>query len=123
MTLLGGTGLVLLALGIFGAAATSLRVARREVAVRQAFGATPLRAARAPLRSLVAAIGLGTLAGSMLAPSAIGLLATMGVAEQGGLLSAMMLAAAAVIGAAIVAIAINMRRAVAVSPAELLRTD
>jgi predicted permease len=123
MSLLGAIGVVLLALGIFGAAATVLRVARREVAIRQAIGATPFKAARAPLRSLLAALAIGTAAGVALAPASLGVLASMGVAEQGGLLAAMTMAAAAVVASAGVAIVMNIRRATTASPAELLRTE
>jgi predicted permease len=123
MTLLGATGLVLLALGIFGAAAAMLRVARREVGIRQAVGAAPLRAARAPLRSLTTALTLGVLAGAVLAPAGVGLLASMGVAERGGVWTAVVVASASVVGAAGVAIGLNLRRATRVPPAELLRCE
>jgi putative ABC transport system permease protein len=123
MSLLGVTGLVLLALGIFGAAATVLRVARREVAIRQAVGATPFRAAHAPLRSLLVALTIGTVAGAAMAPASIRVLASMGVAEEGGLPGVISMAAAAVVGAAGVAILMNIRRATTESPAELLRAE
>jgi putative ABC transport system permease protein len=123
MTMLGATGLMLLALGIFGAAATMLRVARRETAIRQAVGATPFRAARAPLRSLGAALTLGTLGGAALAPGGVGLLAAMGVAASGDLWMPLGVAAASVATAAGVAIGLSIRQATATSPAELLRSE
>jgi hypothetical protein len=123
MTLLAATGLVLLALGIFGAAATILEAARREVAIRQAIGASPIRAARAPLGALLTALAIGTLAGVVAAPGGVGVLAAMGVADRGGLLAVLSGSAALVIGAAGIAIGLNIRRATGVSPAELLRSE
>jgi putative ABC transport system permease protein len=123
MNMLGVTGVILLALGIFGAAATVLRGARREVAIRQAIGATPFVAARAPLRSLVLAVSGGTLIGSIAAPGALQLLASIGVADSAGLWMALGGGALTVAAAAGVAIAVTVRPAMRASPAELLRTD
>ena len=121
MNMLGATGVVLLALGIFGAAATALRVARREVAIRQAIGATPFVAARAPLRSLLLAVTAGTVIGSIAAPGALRLLTAIGVAESSGLWMALTGGALTVVAAAGVAIAVTVRPAMRASPAELLR--
>jgi predicted permease len=121
MNMLGTTGVVLLAVGIFGAAATALRVARREVAIRQAVGATPFVAARAPLRSLLIAITAGTIAGSIAAPGALQLLTALGVADAAVLWLALMGGALTVIGAAGIAIAATVRPAMRASPADLLR--
>jgi putative ABC transport system permease protein len=123
MNMLGVTGVILLAVGIFGAAATALRLARREVAIRQAIGATPFMAARAPLGSLLMAIAGGTLIGSVAAPGALRLLTAIGVAESSGLWLALAGAALTVAAAAGVAIAVTVRPAMRASPAELLRTD
>jgi hypothetical protein len=122
MTMLGATGLTLLALGIFGTAATMLRVARRETAIRQAVGATPFRAARAPLRSLATALTLGMLGGATLAPGGVGLLAAMGAASV-DLWMPLSVAAASVATAAGVAMGISIRQTSATSPAEMLRSD
>lgn len=121
MNLLGMTGVVLLAVGIFGAAATALRVARREVAIRQAIGATPFVAARAPLRSLLIAITSGTVIGSVAAPGALQLLTALGVADAAVLWLALTGGALTVAAAAGVAIAVTVRPAMRASPAELLR--
>lgn len=123
MNMLGVTGVILLAVGIFGAAATALRLARREVAIRQAIGATPFAAARAPLRSLVIAVAGGMVIGSVAAPGALQLLASIGVADPSGLWAALAGGALTVAAAAGVAIAVTVRPAMRASPAELLRTD
>ncbi len=123
MTMLGATGLMLLALGIFGAAATTLRVARREVGIRQAIGATPLGAARAPLRSLLTALGAGALAGAIAAPGAVSVLAAMGVADRARDGRCVGRSCRGGRAGGRLAIGINIRRATAVSPAELLRTS
>ena len=123
VNLLGTIGLILLALGIFGAAATTLRIARREVAIRQAIGATPFAAAQAPLRSLVIAIALGAIVGSGVAPGALRLLEVLGVADSSGVWVALGGGAMAVVAAAAAAIAVTIRPAMKLPPAELLRTD
>jgi predicted permease len=123
MSMLGATGLTLLVVGIFGAAATTLRVARREVAIRQAVGATPFTAARAPLRSLVIALMVGAAIGSAAAPGALRLLASMGVADAAGVLPALAGGALAVTAAAALAVALTMRPAMKAPPAELLRAE
>lgn len=58
-SLLSAAGVLLLALGIFGAAAVALRTAWPEIAVRQAIGAKPFEAARAPLAVLARALAIG----------------------------------------------------------------
>ncbi len=123
MTIVGATGVLLLALGIFGAAGTVLRGARREVAIRQAIGATPFSAARAPLRSLLTALLIGTVAGGIAAPAALRLLALMGVADASGLLPALTGATAAVAAATLLAVGVTLAPAMKRSPAELLRTE
>jgi hypothetical protein len=123
MTMLGATGLLLLTLGIFGAAARLLGSARQEVAVRQAVGATPFKAARAPLRVLMMALVLGALMGAAVAPAGIGVLSSMGVAERGGAWLSLAVATASVAVAAALAVGVNIRRATALPPAELLRSQ
>ena len=56
--MLGATGLLLLALGTFGAASGALRAARSEIAVRQALGARPVQAVGAPLVQLGRALAI-----------------------------------------------------------------
>jgi predicted permease len=123
MNMIGVTGVILLALGIFGAAATTLGVARREVAIRQAIGATPFVAARAPLRSLLIAIAGGTFLGSVAAPGALQLLASLGVADASALWIALAGGALTVAASAGVAIGVTIRPAMRASPAELLRLE
>lgn len=123
MTVLGTAGLTLLALGIFGAAATTLGAARGEVAIRQAVGATPLRAARASLRSLLIALAMGMILGIAIAPGALGVLASLGVADTSGMAIALVVAGAAVASSAALAVSLTLRRAMKISPAELLRAE
>jgi hypothetical protein len=123
MNMLGATGLTLLALGIFGAAAATLRAARREIAVRQAIGATPFVAARTPLRSLFIVLLLGATIGSVFAPMAMNVLASMGVAEATGVWLALAAGTTAVAIAASLAIAVTIRPAMRLPPSDLLRAE
>ncbi len=123
MTMTGATGLVLLALGIFGAAATVLRIARRDVAIRQAIGASPFRAARAPLGSMTGALAAGLALGLALAPSALRVVATMGVADVAGAATSLVLASVCVAGAALLAIALTLAPVMKASPSEVLRAE
>ena len=123
MSVLGATGLTLLALGILGAAAARLRAARREVAVRQAVGATPFIAAGAPLRSLALGLVAGIAVGTALTPIALQAVVTIGVAEVSDVAGALLVAGAAVIGAVTLAVALTLAPAMKASPAELLRAE
>jgi hypothetical protein len=123
MNMVGATGLTLLALGIFGAAAATLRAARREVAIRQAIGATPFVAARTPLRSLFIALLFGATSGSVFAPMAMNVLASMGVAETTGVWLALAAGTTAVAFAALLAIAVTIRPAMRLPPSDLLRAE
>ena len=121
MSLLGGTGLLLLTIGIFAAAAAALRAAWSEIAVRQAIGARPLQAARAPLRRLIRALLVGVVVGVVLTPlalasaSALGLSVTNSVVPVVAAIVLVPLAAAA-------AMAPSLWRAVRLAPAEVLRS-
>lgn len=119
--LLGSVGLALLALGVFGAAATALASAWSEVAVRQAVGATPLQAARAPLTLLGKAIGLGLAAGALASPAAVGALAMTGIAAERAWIWPLMAGAPIVMAAVGLAVWPSLMRAARVPPAELLR--
>ena len=118
--LLGVTGLVLLALGIFAGAATALRVAWAEIAVRQAVGASPFQAARAPLRMLTRALA-GILSGLALAPAVLSAAASVGLSSPGASLLPLLGAIALVPAAAAVTIVPSLVRAAKCPPAELLR--
>ena len=93
------------------------------MAIRQAIGATPLLAARAPLRSILGALAIGIAAGVLLAPGALGVLVSLGVAKTAGVSTTLALAGIAVIAASALAIGLTLRSAVKVSPAELLRAE
>lgn len=121
MSVLGLAGLVLLAVGIFGAVATALRSAWPEIAVRQAVGALPMQAARAPLKTLTRAVAVGTAIGLGLTPPVLSAAAALGLAPDGTPALPMALAAGAVSLAAGAAVAPSLIRASRTSPAELLR--
>ena len=82
LSLLGAAGLVLLALGIFGAVAVQLRAALREIGVRQSLGATPIRASAGPLRILTLALIGGAAAGVALTPLALGASSQLGLSSD-----------------------------------------
>lgn len=119
-TMLGIAGLLLLTLGIFGAAAAALRAASSEIAVRQAIGAMPFQAARAPLGILSRALALGMFAGLLGAPLALSAAEGLGIASA-GLLAPLVIGALSVSGAAAIAVGPSLWRASRRSPAELLR--
>jgi putative ABC transport system permease protein len=121
VSLLGGAGLLLLALGIFGAAAAALRAAWPEIAVRQAVGAMPFQAARAPLRTLTRALLIGMVAGLAVTPLALSAAEGLGLAAAGTLAQSLATGVVAVSLAAVAATAPSIWRASRSSPAELLR--
>ena len=104
-SLLGATGLLLLALGTFGAASAALRAARSEIAIRQALGARPTQAVGAPLKQLGRALGAGMLTGLAVTPLALSGVEALGMRARGELLLPLIAGAAAVILAAAVACA------------------
>ncbi len=121
MSLLGAAGLLLLTLGIFGAAATALRASWQEIAVRQAVGAMPFQAVRAPLRLLGRGLVIGMVVGLALTPLALTAAEALGLRASEGIVTPLMVGIAAVIGAAAIATAPPFFKAVRSSPAELLR--
>jgi hypothetical protein len=121
MSLLGAAGLLLLTLGIFGAVATALRAAWQEIAVRQAVGAMPFQAARAPLRMLGRALALGMILGLFLTPVALAAAEALGLHTSDGIVVPLIAGVAAVVGAAGIACGPPLVKAVRTSPAELLR--
>lgn len=121
VALLGAAGLLLLALGIFATAAAALRAAWAEIAVRQAIGARPWQAARAPLRVLTRALMSGVAGGLALAPAALLGAAALGLSTSDALVLPLAGATVLVIAAAAIAIIPSWRRAATLPPAQLLR--
>ena len=121
MSLLGAAGLLLLTLGIFGAAATALRASWQEIAVRQAIGAMPFQAVRAPLRMLGRGLAFGMAVGLALTPVALGAAEALGLHANEGIVTPLVAGIAAVVGAAAIATAPPFFKALRTSPAELLR--
>jgi ABC-type antimicrobial peptide transport system permease subunit len=72
LTILGGLGLVLAMVGVFGMTAYSVARRTREVGIRMAFGARPTDAVLAIVRDaaapLAAGVGLGLLVAYLIAP-------------------------------------------------------
>ena len=118
-SLLGATGLLLLALGTFGAASAALRAARSEIAIRQALGARPAQAVGAPLNQLGRALGAGMLAGLVVTPLALSGVEALGMRARGELMLPLIAGAAAVILAAAIACTPSLIQAARVAPAEL----
>jgi putative ABC transport system permease protein len=118
---LGSAGLLLLALGIFGAVVGALRGALTEIAIRQALGAMPFAAARAPLGILARAVLAGTFLGLALTPALLGATAALGLTLGDGAAVPLALGGCAVLGAAVVASGPSVWRASRSSPADLLR--
>jgi ABC-type antimicrobial peptide transport system permease subunit len=122
VSLLGAAGLLLLAIGLFGATATALRAAWSEIGVRQAIGAKPLQAARAPLQVLIRAVMLGLIGGAALTPVALSAAGAVGLDSENPL-QAFLVAATLVVVATAVAVIPGLWRAAKVSPAALLRAQ
>jgi predicted permease len=120
MSLLGGTGLLLLTIGIFAAAAAALRAAFVEIAVRQAIGARPWQAVRAPLTQLSRALSAGMLSGLALTPVVLSAASAVGLSMDSHARPAVV-AMVLVPLAALLAIAPSLTRAARRAPAELLR--
>ena len=119
--LLAGAGVLLLALGIFAAAASALRAAGGEIAVRQAVGARPLQAARAPLQTLSRALLLGITLGAAVCPLALVGAATLGVFTSANVVVPVLAATAIVVVVAAAAAMPSVAGAARRTPAELLR--
>ena len=121
MSLLSGAGVLLLALGIFGATAVALRSAWPEIAVRQAVGARPLQAASAPLRVLGRALVAGLGIGLLLSPLALSAAAALGLGRSNGVLLPLVLGTLGVLTVSAIAVGPPLVRAARISPADLLR--
>jgi predicted permease len=122
-SLLEATGLLLLALGTFGAASAALRAARSEIAIRQALGARPAQAVRAPLNQLARALTAGMLIGLIVTPLALSGVEALGLHNGDGAILPIVTGAAAVLLAAAAACTPSLIQAGRVAPAELLRRD
>jgi putative ABC transport system permease protein len=120
-SLLAGAGVLLLALGVFGAAAVALRSAWPEIAVRQAIGARPLQAARAPLGLLGRALAVGMAIGLVVSPLALSAAAALGLSSRDGALIPLALGALGVSIVSAIAVGPPLIRAARSSPADLLR--
>jgi predicted permease len=76
LSLLGGLGLVLAVVGVFGMTAYAVARRTREIGVRMAFGARPGEMVRAMLRDAAIPIVLGTVAGLIAAAYATAVIAS-----------------------------------------------
>jgi putative ABC transport system permease protein len=123
LSLLGASGLVLLALGVFGAVAVQLRAALREIGVRQSLGATPIRASTGPLRILAVAVVGGAVAGVGLTPLVLEATSQLGLVNDASAAVQAAVALAVVVLSALLASWPSIRRVARVSPAVLLRQD
>jgi hypothetical protein len=121
VSLLGVAGLLLLTLGVFGAAAGALRAAWPEIAVRQAIGARPWQAARAPLRVFIRALGVGVVAGLAVSPAVLAGAGALGLSWTGNVVAPLALSVLVVAASAALAIAPALARAASASPGQLLR--
>jgi predicted permease len=122
VAMLATVGLALLVLGVTAAAGAAVRAAWGEIGLRQAMGATPVRAVRAPLRSLLRAVLFGTAAGLALGPPVLSAAAALGWAPASSSVWALAVAAAAVMGAAVLGVLPSARRAAQIPLSDLLRS-
>jgi predicted permease len=121
LAILGGLGLALAAVGIYGVTARAVEERTRELGVRLALGATPGGVVRLVMRQALGAVGLGLAAGVVLAAAASQtLLQTLTGLERAEAWSAAP-AIALLAAVAAVAAAIPARKAVAVEPTTAIR--
>jgi putative ABC transport system permease protein len=123
LLVLGGIGLMLAALGVYGVTARSVEERSRELGVRQALGASPAGLLRLVVGQALRVVFIGLAAGGALAAGAASvLLNTLPNLEQAegwwAVPAVTMLAAVAALAAAIPA-----RRALTMSPIEAFRAD
>jgi putative ABC transport system permease protein len=123
VAMLGGVGLTLLGLGIFAAAAAAVESARPEIAVRQAVGAMPLQAARAPLRTLTHALIAGILVGLLLSPGLLSAAELLGLEATDSVAPPLVGAVCSVLLAAALAVVPALWKAAKTPPADLLRQN
>jgi putative ABC transport system permease protein len=123
LLVLGGIGLTLAGLGVYGVTARSVEERSRELGVRQALGASPAGLLRLVVGQALLVVAIGLAAGGALAAAAAGLLlSTLPNLEQAegwwALPAVALLAAVAAVAAAVPA-----RRALTMSPTEAFRAD
>ena len=123
LLVLGGIGLTLAALGVYGVTARSVEERSRELGVRQALGASPAGLLRLVVGQALRVVFIGLAAGGALAAGAASvLLNTLPNLEQAegwwAVPAVTMLAVVAAFAAAIPA-----RRALTMSPTEAFRAD
>jgi putative ABC transport system permease protein len=123
LSFLGAAGLLLLALGVFGAVAVQLRSALREIGVRQSLGATPIGASARALRVLSVAIIAGVVAGVVSTPFALEAASRLGLGPKSSTVLQTTLAVGVVTVSALIAAWPLLRRVLRVSPAVLLRQE
>jgi putative ABC transport system permease protein len=123
LLVLGGIGLTLAGLGVYGVTARSVEERSRELGVRQALGASPAALLRLVVGQALRVVAIGLVTGGALAAAAAGvLLNTLPNLEQAegwwALPAVTLLAAVAAVAAAVPA-----RRALTMSPTEAFRAD
>ena len=123
LLVLGGIGLTLAGLGVYGVTARSVEERSRELGVRQALGASPAGLLRLVVGQALRVVAIGLAAGGALAAAAAAvLLNTLPNLEQAegwwAVPAVALLAAVAVVAAAVPA-----RRALTMSPTEAFRAE
>jgi hypothetical protein len=121
VSLLGAAGLLLLTLGVFGAAGTAMRAAWQEIAVRQAVGARPFEAALAPLGILARALVSGVGVGLLVTPVLLRAGRFLGLDAPASVVPALVVAVAMVAVMAALAVIPALWQATTSSPSALLR--
>jgi hypothetical protein len=121
VSLLGAAGLLLLTLGVFGAAGTAMRAAWQEIAVRQAVGARPFEAALAPLGILARALVSGVVVGLLVTPVLLRAGRFLGLDAPASVVPALVVAVAMVAVMAALAVIPALWQATTSSPSALLR--
>jgi predicted permease len=121
--LFSGLALVIAAVGVYGVASWAVAARRREIGIRRALGARTPRLLAGVLGAAAGAIVAGTAFGVLAALLLAGLLEVflVGVAPLDGVAFGAALGALGL--AALVAVALPARRAVAVDPAETMRAE
>jgi ABC-type antimicrobial peptide transport system permease subunit len=123
LSLLGGLGLLLTLIGVFGMTAYAVARRTQEIGVRMAFGATAADVVRAMMRDAVWPVAIGIAAGLAGAWAATRVIATFLYDTTPTDVPAFAAATALLASAALIAVWIPARRAAQVDPVTSLRSE
>jgi predicted permease len=123
VTVAGGIGLFLAALGVFGVVGYAVRQRQREIGIRLALGARPATITKFVVREGLAPTAMGLLLGVVLAAAAAPVLRGLLIGITPIDPSSFAIATVVLLSAAVAAAAAPVRRALRVDPVTVLRAE